>query len=180
MSEIKCSILEMKAVFELLLENPTMSARTACARHGVRYRSFLKRTRQPEHEAHYIRTREFQQTLALEDMDDRFPESGASMKALKAFKKEAYKLDYQLKKLKPRRLMSRKPVDPLKQQMRDAQRRAKTHAPTPTPTAWVIELPRARRCDCGSGCRAGGGGCGADLGVLERNGLSTVVPGTLC
>jgi hypothetical protein len=131
MSEIKCSILEMKAVFELLLENPTMSARTACARHGVRYRSFLKRTRQPEHEAHYIRTREFQQTLALEDMDDRFPESGASMKALKAFKKEAYKLDYQLKKLKPRRLMSRKPVDPLKQQMRDAQRRAKTHAPTP-------------------------------------------------
>ena len=99
------SVLAIDAVLSELLRNPTMSLRTACAKHGVDYRGCLARTKEPELEPRYLRIREMQQDLAFDDLISEVDQISNTRAAGSHLARQINAL----KTLEPQRLRPRKP-----------------------------------------------------------------------
>lgn len=97
------------AVDEVMSElfTPGMSARAACAKHGVNYRGFIARTKDdPELESRYLRIREMQQHCTLDDLMSEVDQLAGT----RADRSYMARKMHALKKLEPRRLWRRKPA----------------------------------------------------------------------
>jgi hypothetical protein len=100
------NVLAIDSVLYELLRNPTMSLRTACAKHGVDYRGCLASTKEPELEPRYLRVRDMQQHLALDDLISEVDQISNTRAAGSYLARRINAL----KTLEPQRLRPRKPT----------------------------------------------------------------------
>ena len=95
---------KMNKVLDTLVGNPGMSARTACAKQGLRgrsaYQSFIKMTQLPEWEDAYLRAKQVQRDRSLEELGANFEASEMTRDAIRTLNKTTHAL----KRLEPRRL----------------------------------------------------------------------------
>jgi hypothetical protein len=101
---------KMEDVFRELIEDPYLSLRQACARHGVVYRGALARTQEPAFEPRYLSARKIQHFRALDDMTTtaKGPGESDSMSAVCADRAQIERISHRMKQLEPRRLWPRR------------------------------------------------------------------------
>jgi hypothetical protein len=116
-------VLDMDAVLRELLHNPGTSARTACLRHGVDYAGFIARSKTPELADRYLRVKGVQIDRSFEGMRTVVASLGDGL--TRAARSDMARQAHALKRLVPRRLQPRKPLDAATAALRDARRRAK-------------------------------------------------------
>ena len=120
------TLLQMNAILSTLVRNPGMSARSACALHGIRGRSpyqlFLDATAGPEWSGRYLRAKRLQRSRAFDDLRESI-ESAPNL--TRAFRKGLNQELCRLTRLEPRRSWPKKQRTPQEQLLRDIRRRAR-------------------------------------------------------